>query len=439
MGLLKKKTPKTFKESIKELEEQCFQYNIKSFLMYLVITISVVYSCVVIQNDFNKDFLFVIFEIYYAILLIFLLIVTIGVHRKSFLHWLSLVTLLSKYAFYILPHIWSGYSIGFHLGLMVCVFVAEFSYTSAVQICGKKDKVLITFLTIGLALVMFGIFLAEKKYKWVGYIGGLLLYICEVASLVRILLCYGTKKSKPELGVLIFVIIEYIVVISSFPFIIQSCFKLDMDVVYNLVVPIYSAVLGGVLTLGGVAWTINKGDKDRKSELKRLEEERKEEEKKKAKPLFGFYMDDGTTDNRNFIVRFEDSIYQGKHLSDGNIEKYPLFVTAILNNTEKSSFNICRIFHSNQWWNVCANKLIFAKGQMNFEFFCKEEKDVKIIEIEDVFGNLYYYQIDIKMDINKGYKQKGLTKYKQKQQIYCDIVNMKVVDEKFVLENTKGE
>ena len=47
-----------------------------------------------------------------------------------------------------------------------------------------------------------------------------------------------------------------------------------------------AAVYGGLFTLVGVAWTIRKGDKDRKEDLQRLENERKEEERRKYSPVF---------------------------------------------------------------------------------------------------------------------------------------------------------
>lgn len=53
----------------------------------------------------------------------------------------------------------------------------------------------------------------------------------------------------------------------------------------QIMTTIFAAILGGAITLGGVAWTIKKGDMDRQSDLKRIEEERKEEERKKHTPF----------------------------------------------------------------------------------------------------------------------------------------------------------
>ena len=48
----------------------------------------------------------------------------------------------------------------------------------------------------------------------------------------------------------------------------------------NILAPIVAAIYGGLLTLVGVAWTIKKGDKDRKEDREQLEKDRKEEERK---------------------------------------------------------------------------------------------------------------------------------------------------------------
>ena len=52
----------------------------------------------------------------------------------------------------------------------------------------------------------------------------------------------------------------------------------------TIVTTIVAAVYGGLLTLVGVAWTIRKGDKDRKEDLERRDKEKAEEERKRLVP-----------------------------------------------------------------------------------------------------------------------------------------------------------
>lgn len=54
----------------------------------------------------------------------------------------------------------------------------------------------------------------------------------------------------------------------------------------TVVLAIVAAVYGGMMTLVGVAWTIKKGDKDRKDDMQRIEQERQEEERRKYRPVF---------------------------------------------------------------------------------------------------------------------------------------------------------
>lgn len=52
----------------------------------------------------------------------------------------------------------------------------------------------------------------------------------------------------------------------------------------EILTTIFAAVIGGAITLGGVAWTIKDGNEKRQKELERIENERKEEERKKNIP-----------------------------------------------------------------------------------------------------------------------------------------------------------
>lgn len=56
----------------------------------------------------------------------------------------------------------------------------------------------------------------------------------------------------------------------------------------EIMTTIFASILGGAITLAGVAWTIKKGDMDRRSDIERIEGERKEEERKKLIPHIMF-------------------------------------------------------------------------------------------------------------------------------------------------------
>ena len=52
----------------------------------------------------------------------------------------------------------------------------------------------------------------------------------------------------------------------------------------EIITTIVSAVYGGLLTLVGVAWTIRKGDDDRRRDITRIEEEKREDERNDMHP-----------------------------------------------------------------------------------------------------------------------------------------------------------
>ena len=58
----------------------------------------------------------------------------------------------------------------------------------------------------------------------------------------------------------------------------------DADV-KEVLIPVIAAVYGGLITLVGVAWTIRKGEENRKKDRNQLELDRKEEERKKVIPF----------------------------------------------------------------------------------------------------------------------------------------------------------
>lgn len=107
----------------------------------------------------------------------------------------------------------------------------------------------------------------------------------------------------------------------------------------TVVLAIVAAVYGGMMTLAGVAWTIKKGDKDRKEDLQRLENERKEEERIKYSPVFSVVGKNADPQKRILInlstVENINKITTNKK-NKNNIELYPV----LIENSSKIEFYV---------------------------------------------------------------------------------------------------
>lgn len=147
--------------------------------------------------------------------------------------------------------------------------------------------------------------------------------------------------------------------------------------VKEIVIPVVAAVYGGLLTLVGVILTIKKSDKDRK-----------EDELKKARPIFAYNMLklEPKLDVTVQKVCISDSTEQLQEACDTYVE---------LENSPLSSFEIKRVYHDGKWVNMEGNTTVLPSSKciLNFRFV---DKPLSLfLEVEDILGNEYYYQLFI--------------------------------------------
>lgn len=142
----------------------------------------------------------------------------------------------------------------------------------------------------------------------------------------------------------------------------------------NIIIPIISAVYGGLLTLVGVAWTIKKSDRDRK-----------EEEIKKARPLFTYdiYMDEPLikTGTKSCFVDKLDIQYQCS-------------VTFGIDNSNHSAFELKRIYHDGVWFDLANHTVVLPEKSIIVFFEFNNPNDI-FLEISDSLSNLHYYEIKV--------------------------------------------
>lgn len=143
-----------------------------------------------------------------------------------------------------------------------------------------KELIFRLILVFGIISFIVGIILGSiyKYYlAWIFVkISVGIYYILTLLSIFNVLFfretSYFNDNVKKSLYYKFFIIFIYTVTIFTLPIYIRWCGLRDKP--FEYFITLYSSVVGGILTLGGVAWTIKKSDKDRK-----------EEERLKNKPI----------------------------------------------------------------------------------------------------------------------------------------------------------
>lgn len=145
----------------------------------------------------------------------------------------------------------------------------------------------------------------------------------------------------------------------------------------EIVIPIVSALYGGLLTLVGVAWTI-----------RHTENNRKKDDAIKAKPYFSY--------NMILSIPKVNLQYQKICMSDcSNQTFYFNDVSVEIENSNLSTFEMKKIYHDGIWEIMEGNTIFLpnTKTLLNFRF--SEKPHCLFIEIEDYLLNKYYYQLFI--------------------------------------------
>lgn len=176
------------------------------------------------------------------------------------------------------------------------------------------------------------------------------------------------------------------------------------DKMQEIMTTIFAAILGGAITLAGVAWTIKDANTKRQQDLERIEKERKEDERKKYRPFVNFWVGpfegkkyDILTDN--FLVNTDKvSNQQTELLSNPNY-----IVDAYFSNTDFSDFYVWGMRLDNQ--GIGFDSIRFVKKGSSFVLnFSKKplytEKPIEAMSIilEDMLENLYELPLKFEFD-----------------------------------------
>lgn len=148
----------------------------------------------------------------------------------------------------------------------------------------------------------------------------------------------------------------------------------------DIITTIVAAIYGGLLTLVGVAWTIRKGDKDRRKD-----------EIEKFKPVFWILMDDKSLNKKNLDFRLDLNRFAEEIQNNSNNCNWVSIRNFYIQNSDKTAFFIYGFLINGKIYEV-NNKFVVNKDDI-VKFFVHnyhiEQLNNFYIIVEDLIGNLY--------------------------------------------------
>ncbi len=181
----------------------------------------------------------------------------------------------------------------------------------------------------------------------------------------------------------------------------------------EILIPIISAVYGGLLTLVGVAWTIKSNNKDRKADLERIENERKEEERKQFIPFlrldlpenavgavnthFGQGLDFDKKQDLEKLSNNKFYCYKINDFSVKNLSRECIIIESIVVDGEERIFYGDKLVESGKstWVKTTENWLVNSANIL---------KSIKL-KCKDLIGNSYFLNCKFEYDYPHGFYQ----------------------------------
>lgn len=253
-------------------------------------------------------------------------------------------------------------SIGFITYLVICAIKLGNTFV--------KTEILWPFIVSFVLLIMSWVMSFADNGDLSGIISIIGILFFELFALYIVIYSCFSKDTNIN-RVLIF---SSIFVVLGYVTIYKSTYNVDNNDLFNSLISIFSAVIGGGITLAGVAWTI-----------KHEREEKRKDEVEKAKPYFTFNM---LYDEPKNIKGLKICIPENLDLN------YFCDTYAEIENSNQSVVILNKIYHDGKWGNLEANNMLVHGGKLllNFQF---DNPNNIILEVKDVFGNLYYYILNV--------------------------------------------
>ena len=263
--------------------------------------------------------------------------------------------------------------INFVMNLIITIFVVFYIFIVVALIFNKtiKDKFMIYFCIVAAVMLLLSFIFshinAHNESNTLFVLAIILLEVYFIGIIIRN--CFKGSKNITQT-----VIFSVFFIVLGFITIYLSSYELQDKILFNALITIFSALIGGALTLAGVAWTIkNNNDEKRKEEIL------------KAKPYFTFNMlfqrpSDITKTKSCFPIKLED--------------EYDFDVYGEIENSNHSVVILKRICHDNEWFDLECNNTLIHESKLLLCFRFSDPKDI-VLEVSDTLGNLYYYKLSV--------------------------------------------
>ena len=241
--------------------------DLQSFVIwyYLLIFVSLAHQCLDFAGYMNGN-MFWCCEIVLGVFLLSEILSTIKFHLKSKLRWITIAMLTIRYITFA-TYSQNAFHNYYFLGLLIYLALV-ISYWAAKDTDKSGETIPTVLLTIGGAFLYGAMFVSNNtdyhNAKWIWIVGVSLIYLYAI-SVVILKLLYGTKNTPPKLTTIILNTVFYIALIVGAPFLLLYAGVAE-ETLKSIIIPIYAAAIGGIMTLVGVAWTIRREDSIRKEE-----------------------------------------------------------------------------------------------------------------------------------------------------------------------------
>ena len=245
---------------------------------------------------------------------------------------------------------------------------------------------------------------------------------------------YQSKKQEQLISNIIGAIFWGALITITFPYYIQWCGVTGTN--FEAFISVYAALLGGGITLAGVAWTIKDANDKRNEDLQRLEiqrdadlrqieeqrkedllqaeEQRKEEDRRKHRPIIHVFAGkySGLKTDIDVITWLKDTEHISKTLTK-NLKTANRICSCYFGNTEFSNAYVWGIKINGHMTNFDSIRYIKKESYFYLDFSNRPiytEKSIETISLilEDVLENLYELPLEYSfIDASKLYVIQG--------------------------------